>query len=114
MITYSRALRLGDFVRIGEVEGTVNHVGVLSTKIKTLRGEQVTIPNAVVVGTTTTNYSRFADVDGGLHADERDHRLRHAVAPGAVAPAHGRGPDARTSAQPRRRSCARSNCRTST
>ena len=35
MITYSRALRLGDFVRIGEVEGTVTHLGVLSTKVKT-------------------------------------------------------------------------------
>ena len=34
-ITYSRALRLGDFVRIGDVEGTVNHLGVLSTKLKT-------------------------------------------------------------------------------
>ena len=36
MVTYSRALRLGDFVRIGDVEGTVIHLGVLSTKIKTL------------------------------------------------------------------------------
>ena len=64
MITYSRSLRLGEFVRIGEIEGTVNHVGVLSTKVKTIRGEEVTIPNAIVVGTTTTNYSRFADTDG--------------------------------------------------
>ena len=64
MITYSRSLRLGEFVRIGDVEGTVNHVGVLSTKVKTIRGEEVTIPNAIVVGTTTTNYSRFADTDG--------------------------------------------------
>ena len=64
MITYSRSLRLGEFVRIGEIEGTVNHVGVLSTKVKTIRGEEVTIPNAVIVGTTTTNYSRFADTDG--------------------------------------------------
>jgi small-conductance mechanosensitive channel len=64
MITYSRALRIGDFVRVGDVEGTVNHLGVLSTKIKTPRGEEITIPNAVVVATTTTNYSRFADSEG--------------------------------------------------
>ena len=50
MITYSRSLRLGDFVRVGDVEGTVNYVGVLSTKVKTVRGEEVTIPNAIVVG----------------------------------------------------------------
>ena len=60
MITYSRALRLNDYVHIGDVEGTVIHVGVLSTKVRTPRGEEVTIPNAVVVAATTTNYSRFA------------------------------------------------------
>ncbi len=60
MITYSRALRLNDYVDVGHVEGTVTHVGVLSTKVRTPRGEEVTIPNAVVVAATTTNYSRFA------------------------------------------------------
>ena len=44
MVTYSRALRLGDFVRIGDVEGTVTHLGVLSTKIKTPFSEEVTDP----------------------------------------------------------------------
>jgi small-conductance mechanosensitive channel len=61
MLTYSRALRLGDYVRIGEVEGTVTHVGVLSTKIRTPWTEEVTVPNAVVVGQTTTDYSRLAE-----------------------------------------------------
>src|SRR4051812_49399745 len=58
MVTYSRALRVGDFVKIGDVEGTVTHLGILSTKVRTLRSEEVTIPNAVVVGQTTTDYSR--------------------------------------------------------
>ena len=64
MITYSRALRAGDFVRIGDVEGTVTHLGVLSTKVKTLRHEEVTIPNAVVVAQTTTDYSRLGETEG--------------------------------------------------
>jgi small-conductance mechanosensitive channel len=63
-ITYSRALRLGDFVRIGDVEGTVIHLGSLSTKLKTPRREEITIPNSVVVSAQTTNYSRFADSEG--------------------------------------------------
>ena len=58
MITYSRAIRLHEFVRIGDSEGTVTHLGVLSTRIRTLKNEDVVIPNAVVVGQTTTNYSR--------------------------------------------------------
>ena len=56
--------RAGDFVRIGEVEGTVTHLGVLSTKIRTLRQEEVTIPNAVVVAQTTTDYTRLSETDG--------------------------------------------------
>jgi small-conductance mechanosensitive channel len=61
MLTYSRALRVGDVVRIGDIEGTVIHLGVLSTKVRSFRGEECTIPNAVVVGQTTTDYSRLAD-----------------------------------------------------
>ena len=61
MLTYSRALRRGDYVLIGDVEGTVIHLGILSVKLRTFRGEEATIPNAVVVGQTTTDYSRFAD-----------------------------------------------------
>src|SRR5262249_40766019 len=64
MVTYSRALRVGDFVRIGDVEGTVTHLGILSTKLRTPRNEEVTIPNGVVVSQTTTDYSRFSASDG--------------------------------------------------
>jgi small-conductance mechanosensitive channel len=61
MVTYSRAVRVGDYVRIGDVEGTVIHLGILSTKLRTFRGEEATIPNAVVVSQTTTDYSRFGE-----------------------------------------------------
>ncbi len=60
-LTYSRALRRGDFVRVGDTEGTVTHVGTLSTKIETPRREEITIPNAVMVSQRVTNFSRNAD-----------------------------------------------------
>ena len=63
-ITYSRALRLGDFVKVGDIEGTVTHLGTLATKIKTPRNEDITIPNAVVLSNSTTNYSRHAHDEG--------------------------------------------------
>ena len=59
-----RALRRGDFVRVGEVEGTVTQIGTLSTKIETPRREEITIPNAVLVSQTVTNYSRNANSSG--------------------------------------------------
>jgi len=37
------------------------HLGVLSTKVRTPRNEEVTIPNAVVASTVTTNFSRHAE-----------------------------------------------------
>jgi len=64
MITYSRAIRVGDFVRLGDVEGTVTHIGILSTKVRTPRREEITIPNAVVTSNIAIDYSRFAQTDG--------------------------------------------------
>jgi small-conductance mechanosensitive channel len=59
MVMYARALRPGDFVKIGEVEGTVIQLGMLSTKVRSVRNEEVTVPNAVVISRETVNYSRF-------------------------------------------------------
>ena len=52
MLTYARAAHVGDFARIGEVVGTILQIGPLATKIRTPIGEEVTIPNAVVVSQT--------------------------------------------------------------
>ena len=66
VIVYSRALEPGDYVRIGETEGIVSHVGALSTKVITRQREEVTIPNAVMTGSTMTNYSRLAGEQGAV------------------------------------------------
>ncbi len=58
VLMYSRALKPGDYVRIGETEGTVIELGMLSTKIKTTKREEVTLPNAIVVGASVKNFSR--------------------------------------------------------
>jgi len=62
---YTRALRPGEFVQIGETEGIVRSVGFVNTQIETLRHEEVSIPNAVIAGTVTRNYSRLAR-EGGV------------------------------------------------
>jgi small-conductance mechanosensitive channel len=58
ILMYSRTLRVGEYVRISDQEGTVTEMGAFTTKIRTGLGEEVTVPNAVVLGTTTKNYSR--------------------------------------------------------
>ena len=65
MLMYTRALRPGEFVQIGETEGIVRSVGFVNTQIETLRHEEASIPNAVIAATVTRNYSRLAR-DGGV------------------------------------------------
>ena len=65
MLMYTKALRPGEFVQIGDTEGTVTSVGFLTTRIETLRHEEVNIPNAFIAGNVTRNYSRLAG-DGGI------------------------------------------------
>jgi small-conductance mechanosensitive channel len=64
VLVYSRALRQGDFVRVGEVEGTVIEVGALATKLANPKNEEFTIPNLVMVGSTVKNYSRLSKQTG--------------------------------------------------
>ncbi len=64
VLMYSRSFRVGDYVRIADTEGTVTSLGMLTTKIKTNKREEVSVPNAVILGTTVKNFSRLADARG--------------------------------------------------
>jgi len=58
ILTYSRVVRRGEFVRVGEHEGTVTEMGMFTTRIRTGMGEELTLPNSLILGTVTKNYSR--------------------------------------------------------
>ncbi|HEU4929825.1 MAG TPA: mechanosensitive ion channel domain-containing protein, partial [Candidatus Krumholzibacteria bacterium] len=64
VVVFSRALKAGEYVSVGEYEGTVTEVGALSTKLRTKRNEEINIPNAMLVSSTTKNYSRLATDHG--------------------------------------------------
>jgi small-conductance mechanosensitive channel len=66
VIVYTRAFRPGEYVRIGETEGFVEEIGVLSTKVSTLRREHITIPNAVLINTSVNNFTRDAAEQGAV------------------------------------------------
>ena len=64
VLIYSRAFRVGDYVRVGETEGSVVGIGLCVTRIRTIKNEEVHIANSVLLGSATTNYSRLAKSDG--------------------------------------------------
>ena len=64
MLMYTRSLRPGEFVQIGETEGTVTSIGFMTTRLETVRREEISIPNAVIAANVMRNYSRLAPVGG--------------------------------------------------
>jgi small-conductance mechanosensitive channel len=64
ILMYSRTLRVGEYVRIGDQEGTVHELGSFTTKIRTGLGEEVSVPNSLVLGSVTKNYSRAVQGKG--------------------------------------------------
>lgn len=57
VITYMRPFKIGDFIKIGDVSGEVIEKTALVTRIRTPKFEDITIPNATVLSSTSINYS---------------------------------------------------------
>ena len=56
-LTYTGAFRLGDRVRIADTVGDVTERRLLYTRVRTIKDEFITIPNALVLGSHIINYS---------------------------------------------------------
>ncbi|PVX44798.1 mechanosensitive ion channel-like protein [Flavobacterium sp. 103] len=57
VITYMRPFKIGDFIKIGDVSGTVVEKTALVTRVRTSKHEDITIPNATVLSSSSINYS---------------------------------------------------------
>lgn len=55
-VLFDRPFGIGDWIVIGDVEGTVERVGFRSTRVRTFYNSMVTIPNSKMVNTQVDNY----------------------------------------------------------
>lgn len=60
MISYMRAFKKGDYVKIGESMGRISEKGIIVTKMITYKNEEITIPNTQILSSQVTNYSTKA------------------------------------------------------
>ncbi len=58
-LMYSRSVRTGEYVKVGETEGTVVALGMFTTRIQTGMGEEVSVPNSVMFSQPIRNFSRL-------------------------------------------------------
>ena len=60
-ITLDKPFRVGDLLRVDDIEGVVEFIGVRSTRIRSLSGEQVIIANADLLKTRLRNLGRMPE-----------------------------------------------------
>jgi MscS family membrane protein len=56
-LIFDRAVRVGDFLRVGTIEGTVDHIGLRSTRIRTLDRTVVSVPNSQIANMSLETFS---------------------------------------------------------
>lgn len=61
VITYMRPFRIGDRITIADKTGVVLEKTPLVTRLRTVRNEEITIPNSSILSGNTINYSTFAE-----------------------------------------------------
>jgi len=83
-IIFERQFKVGDFVRVGLIEGVVTELGIRTTKLKGLNGEIHIIPNGQILQVTNfsvDNSFALVDVQVSYEEDlERVEQVLHQIA----------------------------------
>jgi small-conductance mechanosensitive channel len=64
-MTYRRAFRVGDRIQVGDVTGDVTEIGLMVTRVRTVKNEEIVVPNSTILSNHIVNYSALAQ-KGGL------------------------------------------------
>jgi small-conductance mechanosensitive channel len=59
-LTYTNSFKEGDVVRVGDIQGVLVEKGLLVTRIRTPKNEDITIPNARILEANVVNFSNAA------------------------------------------------------
>lgn len=58
-IGLDKPFEIGEFIQFGDFLGTIAHVGIKTTRIRSLSGEEISISNSMLLDQTIRNYSRM-------------------------------------------------------
>jgi small-conductance mechanosensitive channel len=60
-IALDKPFGIGDFLTVGDSQGTVEHIGVKSTRLRSLTGEQLIMGNTDILKSRVRNYGRMRE-----------------------------------------------------
>ncbi len=58
-IYFDQPFEIGDYIVIGDYRGTVEHIGLKTTRVRSLNGEQLVFPNNDLTGSRINNYGKM-------------------------------------------------------
>lgn len=83
MIIFDRPFQVGDWIKAGDLEGTVEEVGFRSTKIRTFAKTLISVPNNMIANMALDNFSRMPKrrirLTVGVTYDATPTQMREAV-----------------------------------
>lgn len=59
VILFDRPFEIGDFIAVGDKQGTIEYIGIKTTRIRSLSGEQLVISNTDLTNSRIHNYKRM-------------------------------------------------------
>jgi small-conductance mechanosensitive channel len=60
-IVMDKPFIVGDFISLGDWKGTIEHIGLKTTRIRSLSGEQIIISNSDLLSSKIRNFKRMAE-----------------------------------------------------
>ena len=58
-VVTDKAMKIGDFIEVAGIMGTVDNIGIISVRVRTLDNQIIRIPNSTIINSNLTNYSAF-------------------------------------------------------
>jgi len=63
-MTYRRAYRIGDRIKVGDIIGDVVEMRLMVTHLRTVKNEEVVVPNSLILNSNIINYSTLSRTRG--------------------------------------------------
>lgn len=58
-IFFDRPFEIGDFINVGDMSGNIEHIGIKTTRVRSLSGEQLVFSNKDLTNSRIRNYKRM-------------------------------------------------------
>ena len=60
-IYFDKPFKIGDLIQVGSLTGKVRKIGLKTTRVTSLQGEEIIIPNAVLTGQNIQNFGKLKE-----------------------------------------------------